>query len=258
MTMKEKIRNGEKTVGMHVNLNDVAVGKIVGLAGYDFIWIDMEHSYLTLENLLADIYAIKAGGTDVIVRVPQHDLTYTKKVIEMGVDGIIFPMVRSAAEAKELVDMTLYPPLGTRGFGPMNAIDFGYRDVDGYIAAQLDNLCRFIQIEHIDAVNCLDELLKIETIDGFIIGPKDLSGSIGELNHDRGPHTEALIKKVVEKVKTAGKYVGVSYGIYDDATITYFHNMGIDMISAGTDYTYIQQLAVETRKNLERLHKNRT
>jgi hypothetical protein len=87
--LKGKIKNKEKTIGMHINLNDVAISRIAGLAAYDFIWIDLEHSYLTLENLMSHILAIQATGTAVIVRVPQDDLTYTKKVIEMGVDGII-------------------------------------------------------------------------------------------------------------------------------------------------------------------------
>ncbi len=75
---------------MHINCNDVAVARIAGLAGYDFVWIDLEHSNMSLEILLADIIALKSGGTDVIVRVPQNDLTVTKKVMEMGVDGIYF------------------------------------------------------------------------------------------------------------------------------------------------------------------------
>ena len=160
--LKEKILQRKKMIGMHINLNDIAIARIAGLAGYDYIWLDLEHSYLSLENLMSYIFAIKETGTAVIVRVPQDDLTYTKKVIEMGVDGIIFPMVKTAEQAKKLIESTLYPPYGTRGFGPMNAVGFGFDDVKTYVNNTKDNLCRFIQIEHKDAIDNLEEIIKNE------------------------------------------------------------------------------------------------
>ena len=114
--LKQKIQNHEKLIGMYLHLNDVAIAKIAAISGYDYVWVDLEHSCLSLENLLASVMILRAHGTAVIVRVPQNDLTYTKKVLEMGVDGIIFPMVHSAEEAGERIASTLYPPYGTRGF----------------------------------------------------------------------------------------------------------------------------------------------
>ena len=141
--LREKIKNKEKIIGMHININDIAVAKIAGLAGYDYVWVDLEHSYLSLENLMAHIIAIKATGTAVIVRVPQDDFTFTKKVLEMGPDGIIFPMVKTAEQAKKLIDYTVYPPYGNRGFGPMNVVDFGFKNTLEYVQNK-DNICRFI------------------------------------------------------------------------------------------------------------------
>ncbi len=105
--LKEKLQNHQKTIGTHINLNDIAVGRIAGLAGYDFVWVDMEHSYLSYESLMNLIVAVKAGGSNVIVRAPQDDLTATKKILEMGPDGIIFPMIRTAEEADRLISYTL-------------------------------------------------------------------------------------------------------------------------------------------------------
>jgi 2-dehydro-3-deoxyglucarate aldolase/4-hydroxy-2-oxoheptanedioate aldolase len=205
--MKEKIRSHKKMVGAHINLNDVAISKIAGKAGYDFIWIDLEHSYISLDSLMAHIIAIKSSGTSVIVRVPQDDLTYTKKVLEMGVDGIIFPMVRTVEEANRLIASTLYPPYGTRGFGPMNAINFGFDNVRDYVKNTKDNLCRFIQIEHIDTVENLEEIIKNDFIDGYIFGPNDLSGSINELLDVFGQNTTSLIEKSISILKKANKYI---------------------------------------------------
>jgi len=253
--LKEKIRSHEKTIGMHFNLNDIAVARIAGLAGYDFIWIDLEHSNLSLENLMGHILAIQACGTAVIERVPKDDLTYTKKVIEMGVDGIIFPMIRTPEEANEQIANTLYPPYGTRGFGPMNAVGYGFEDVNAYVAATCENICRFIQIEHIDAVNNLEEIMKNPYIDGYIFGPNDLSGSINELGQVFAPNTTALIHKSIAMMKKAGKYIGLSTGDITDKTLTHWHDMGVDMLSAGADFGFLQEAALKNRINLERIHK---
>lgn len=256
MTLKEKIKNKEKTIGMHINLNDVATARIAGFSGYDFVWIDLEHSNLSLENLLGHIIAVKAGGAAVIVRVPQNELTFTKKVLEMGVDGIVFPMVKSPEQANEQIASTLYPPYGTRGFGPQNAVRYGLDNVQEYVGATCDNLCRFIQIEHKDAVDKLDEIIKNEYIDGYIFGPNDLSGSIGELGNVFGKNTTALIKKTVDTLKAAGKYIGLSTGDTSEATLRHWHDMGIDMLSAGADFDFLQQCALKNRINLEHIHKD--
>ena len=102
--LKQKILNGEKIIGTHINFSDPSVGRIAGLAGFDYIWIDTEHNYISFESLLSQIITVRSTGTDVIVRVPQDDLTATKKVLEMGPDGIVFPMVRSAEEARAAIE----------------------------------------------------------------------------------------------------------------------------------------------------------
>lgn len=251
-TLKQKIKNKERIIGTHINLNDVAVSRIVGLAGYDFVWIDLEHSYMALEQLMAHLMIIKGTGTAVIVRVPQDDLTYTKKVVEMGVDGIIFPMIRSAKQAKTLIDATLYPPVGNRGFGPMNAVGFGFDDVIAYVDNTVDNLCRFIQIEHIDAVGCLDELVQNEYIDGYIFGPNDLSGSIGQLCRVFEDDTLALIEKSISILRAADKFIGLSTGDTNPAVFRRWWDMGIDMLSAAADFGMLQQGNADNRRNLER------
>lgn len=250
--LKEKITNRKKTIGMHINLNDIAIARIAGLAGYDFIWIDLEHSYLTLENLMAYIFAIKETGTAVIVRVPQDDLTYTKKVIEMGVDGIIFPMVKTAEQVNKLVESTLYPPFGTRGFGPMNAVGFGFDNVKNYVKNTKDNLCRFIQIEHKEAVDNLEEIMKNEFIDGYIFGPNDLSGSIDELCDVFEKNTTGLIKKSISILKNSGKYIGLSTGDTTSEIFEHWSDMGVDMLSAGADFGFLQHYALANRIRLER------
>lgn len=86
--LKEKLKAKKKTIGMYIQLTDISIARIAGLAGYDFVWIDNEHSSMTGETLLSHIMALKSTGTPVVVRIPQNDLTAAKHVLEMGVDGI--------------------------------------------------------------------------------------------------------------------------------------------------------------------------
>ena len=253
--LRKKIENKEKMIGTHTYLIDVAAAKIVGMAGYDYIFIDLEHTYKPLESVLSDIIIMKAMGTSVIVRVPQDDLSVTKQVLEMGVDGIIFPMIKTAQQANEMIKSTLYPPYGTRGFGPMNAVDYGYMDAQEYVDTTKTNVCRFIMLEHIDAVKNLEEIMENEYIDGYIFGTNDLSGSINELGNIYGEGNIGLVKEAITKLKSKGKYIGLSTGEMSYEKLKYWSDFGIDMISAGADYMFLRESAVQTRKNLEEAHK---
>ena len=257
MTLREKIESGKKMIGMHICLNDVAVARVAALAGYDYIWIDLEHSNLSLENLLSFILVVQATGTAAIVRVPMDDLTYTKKVLEMGPDGIIFPMVRTAEEVNKLIDFTLYPPYGSRGFGPQAAVGYGYFDTPAYVKNTEKNVCRFIQIEHKEAVENLEEIIKNPYIDGYIFGPNDLSGSLGMLGDPFREEPLALIKHTISVLRENGKYIGTSIGETSPEAISYWHELGVDMISAGSDFRFLQMLTETTFQTLKNEHREK-
>lgn len=258
MTLKEKIKRGEKIIGTHVNLTDIASAKIAGRSGYDFIWIDMEHSYLSFENLLGHIIAVKSGGTPVIVRAPQDELTFTKKILEMGVDGIIFPMVKTKEQADRLIESTLYAPHGNRGFGPINAIDFGIKSAKEYVDNSLDGICRFVQIEHIDTVNNLDEIMKNEFIDGYIFGPQDLAGSINRQCDITCKENVELIKNTTDKLHANDKFIGLSMGgVNNTELMKFWHDIGVDMLSVAADYEFLVDGMRTNREHLEKIHKGK-
>lgn len=254
MTLKEKIKNGKKTIGSHIMLADIAIGTIAGRVGFDFVWVDVEHTYMSFEQVLAHIVSVKAVGTPVIVRVPQDDLTFTKKILEMGPDGIIFPMVSSAEEANKLISYTLYPPYGKRGFGPMNANGYGHTDAWEYVENSKDDICRFIQIESKTAVEELEKIMKNPFIDGYIFGPNDLSGSINEIGNVFGENNLRLMHNAIEKLRKQGKYIGLSTGDISVDTLTRWHDMGIDMLSAGADFGYLVDAYKTAYQNLKKTH----
>ncbi len=257
-TLKEKIKAGQKICGTHVQLGDPEICAIYGQMGYDYIWLDMEHSCISYREALNAMNAARMNGTPVIVRVPQDDLTVTKKIMEMGPEGIIFPMVHTAEEANRLIGYTLYPPYGNRGCGPMRAINYGGDSLEEYVnRTHLDKTCRFIQIESRTAIENLEEIVKNPYIDGFVFGPCDLSNTLGDNLNVKGDINRAWMEKAIRILKENGKYIGISYGDTGTETIGYWHDMGIDMISVGSDFGYLYECGMKALQNLKAAHTTR-
>ena len=156
-TLREKLKK-QKIAGTLVCLSDPCLCEIMGNIGYDCVWIDLEHTYISYKDVLCHLNAARSAEISSVVRLPQNDLTATKKILEMGPDGVIFPMVRSLEEFNSLVQMTLYPPLGTRGFGPMRAIGYDADRAKEYVYRDNFDMCRLVQIEHVSMIDELEEI----------------------------------------------------------------------------------------------------
>lgn len=246
--LKDRLQMGENLIGTHISMTDSIASEILGRLGYDFVWIDTEHSEISYTDLRNHITAVNAGGTPAIVRVSMNDYNHIKRVMEMGPDGIIFPMINTAEEARCAMEFCMYPPEGRRGFGPLRAVGYGIEDMDKYIECANKKTCRFIQIETLTAVNNLSEIVKNPYIDGYFFGPCDLSGSLGELNRVFGESTQREIRRAIDILKSAGKPIGVSTGSTDRKVTEFWHDLGINIISSGTDYDYIVRGASENLK----------
>ena len=247
--LKERILKKEKLCGTLVSLTDPCLCELLCHAGFDYIWIDMEHTCISFKDALCHLNAAKSAGTPAIVRVPQDDLTFTKKIVDMGPDGIIFPMVKSFEQAKSLIDMTLFPPLGSRGFGPLRALKYGAVDANEYTEKESLDLCRFIQIEHINCIDELEMIMEIPYIDGYIFGPNDLSGSIGEIGRVFDDNTMELIGKAIKLLRSKGKYIGLAGG-HSKAVLEKWSELDIDMLTAGSDWTMLFDRAVSLRGDM--------
>ena len=255
MTLKEKVAKALPICGTHVNMADPMVTDVFASLGYDFLWVDMEHTALTTEEIYHHFLAAKAGGTACIVRVPVDDLTNTKRVLEMGVDGIVFPMVKDSEHAKSLLANTLYPPYGTRGCGPKGAVRYGIESEPEYYGEGHLRMCRFVQIELKSAALDAENIAKIPYLDGCILGMHDLSGSIGRLGDVFCEENLALARRAIDAFRKEGKNVGVSTYATDPETLKRYHDMGINMISTGSDYVYLVQKGQETLARIRDIQK---
>ncbi len=226
---------------------------MVGSLGYDYIWIDTEHEAMDYETVLMQIIACKSGGSSSVVRIPYNESYLAKRILEMGPDGIIFPMINSATEAKDAMDACLYPPMGKRGFGPRRACKYGAEDLFDYIRHSSDRICRFIQLEHINAVYDLDNILQVPGIDGIIVGPCDLSGSIGHLNEIFHPDVLNLIDLCISKCQTANMPIGVAVGANSEKDVRFWFDRGFQFISAGSDISAIVSTAKAQKEMMKKV-----
>lgn len=245
------LNSGRRLLGTHVNLVDYRTCEMLGAIGFDYLWIDMEHISTDFHDMERHLIAAKAAGTPCLVRVTWNDIPNIKRVLEAGPDAIVVPMVNSVEEARRAIDTCIYPPEGHRGFGPCRAIRYGIDDARDYIRHDSKELCRFVQVETRAAVDCMEEVARIPYLDGFIIGPMDLSGSVGELGQSpNAVETNRLIGTAIQKAHACGKPIGLSTGADNAEELAHWMSMGVDFLSASTDMWSIIKGA---RELLERM-----
>jgi len=198
--IKKALKEGKVTIGSWITIGHPIVAEIMAQAGFDWLTIDMEHSAITIEKTQELIQIIQLSGVAPLVRVSENNPTIIKRVLDAGAYGVIVPMVNSAKDAEKAVKAVKYPPVGSRGVGLARAQGYGF-DFDEYAATINEESIVIVQIEHIDAVNSLDSILSVKGVDGCIIGPYDLSGSLGVPGNFQHPQVLAALKSVEETCK---------------------------------------------------------
>ena len=247
--LRKKIAEGKLLVGCNSMLSDPSISELYGLCGCDYVWIDMEHAPLDYAATQQHIIAAQAGGASAFVRVPWVDLVWTKRIIDMGPNAIIFPMIRTAEDAKNAIAYCLYPPEGVRGWNPVRASKYGTLDVEWYRDNIKNNMWRIILIEHIDAVNNIDAILDVEGIDAIILGPSDLSGSMGCLLDIYSDEVQNKLTYVAKKAREKGILVGADIRAGTSAEkMKVWIDKGISFISVGQD---VHLLSDGVKANME-------
>jgi 2-keto-3-deoxy-L-rhamnonate aldolase RhmA len=206
--MKGKEKFKKTMLGTLLSMSAPQVAEIIAMSGFDWVFIDMEHSALSLESVQNAIQ-IMEGKILTIVRVPANDEVWIKRVLDTGCDGIIVPMVNSADEARKVVQASKYPLEGRRSVGLARAHKYG-ASFKSYVDNANSDLVIMIQCEHKDAVANFDDILKVSGIDSVFIGPYDLSASMGLTGQVSHPD----VLKAIEGVKEKCRKTGMPYGKY--------------------------------------------
>ncbi len=236
-TMREKLRAGEIVLGAGITTTDPTVTEAIA-GSVDFVWIDLEHNAMTTESMLGHLMAARAGGVAAIVRIPNNDVAWIKRVLDSGAEGIILPRAYSAKEVADFVSACRYPPLGTRGFGPRRPMQYGRMEQQAYLAQANRDVFVTAQVETVELVKEIDEVLRIEGLDSLVMGPQDLSGSMGRLGQTTHPEVLDAIRTMAKKAKAAGKFLGSGLGA-NPAFAKTLIECGVQWMQAGNDFEYM-------------------
>jgi len=250
MSLKQKLKNNELTLGSWIMMGNVMSVEVMALAGFDWLVVDIEHTAIDLESTLNLILTIQANGMKALVRVSKNEEVVIKRVLDMGADGIIVPMVCSKDDALQAVDYAKYPPVGKRGVGLNRAQKYGTK-FEEYKKWVDEELVIIAQIEHIEAVENIDEILQVPGIDGTIIGPYDLSGSMGYPGEFDRDDVKEAVEKVLERCKVHNIPSGFHVVDTDPAKLQLKIDQGCTFLAYGIDYFFMRDAAMSGMSKLK-------
>jgi 4-hydroxy-2-oxoheptanedioate aldolase len=217
--VKTRLKNGQPVLGVLSNSADPTVAELCGFSGLDFYMIDGEHSPVTTAQVQDIVRACEVSGITPLARVRSNDAKLILQYLDAGVMGIMMPGVKTALEAQALVQAVKYPPLGTRGFGFVRACEYlqGTMNQGEYVEFSNEQTLVLPQIEDTQAIENLDELMAVEGVDGFVIGPRDLAMSMGYYDGSSHDDVKRTIAGVVDRIRKAGLIVGTTAATGDQA-----------------------------------------
>ena len=221
--------------GTHCSYKDIGMFEMCGSLGYDYVWIDAEHGSLGLDGICNGIVGANAGGAAALIRVAGFTQQDVKPILDMGPQAIVFPMVNTPEEAETAVKLCQYPPKGNRGFNPLRSMRYNQQPLDEYLREADDKILRMIQCEHIDSVRRLPEILEVPDISCVIIGPMDLSASVGKLGKLGDPELIGLYTKIAAACKERHVPFGTSIP-YVPELMRFWIDLGAAFLSVSNMY----------------------
>lgn len=206
---KAALQRGETQIGLWLSSTSAYMAEIAATSGYDWLLIDGEHAPNTVQDLYHQLQAIAPYASQPVIRPVDDNRSLIKQVLDIGTRTLLIPMVESAAQAREIVSATRYPPLGVRGVGASVARAARWGRVENYMAQANEELCVLIQVETKTALDNLTAILDVDGIDGVFIGPADLSASLGYPDNAGHPEVQRIIEQSIGRIRRAGKAAGI-------------------------------------------------
>ena len=231
--IRQRVLNGEVLFGLINNLGSSLTVEMTGAAGYDWMWIDGEHGMGGFTDLVHQLQAAAATPASPVVRVVWNDFPLIKRVLDMGAAGVIVPWINRAEDAAQVVRAMRYPPEGIRGVARLlrsNAFGFEF---DEYFARANRDLLTAVQVETAESVTHAEAIAAVAGVDALIIGPTDLSTSMGIFGQFKNPLLWQAFERVAAACKAHGKAAGILLPALED--VDRLLEMGFTFIATGAD-----------------------
>lgn len=236
--LRKKMRAGELVIGSWLQFGFPQLAEMMARAGFDYLVIDMEHGAMGVAGMLNLIQVTQLAGAAPIVRVPANEPHFIKTALDAGAEGIIVPDVRSPEEARKAAAAMFYPPRGTRGVGLSRAQGFGM-EFDRYRDELEPELVLIVQLEHHRAVASAHDILAVDGVAGFLIGPYDLSGSVGKPGQFDDPEVKAQLDAVEAVIAKSAKPGGYHVVQSDHAAFRRRVDAGCRLMAYGTEMVFL-------------------
>ncbi len=237
---KEKLREGRTVCGGWVMTGNPSVVEIMAGEGFDFLGVDMEHTPINVHRFYQVALAAKGTGCDVIARLPSCDPVLAKQVLDMGAAGIIVPSVNTAAEAARSVAMAKFPPAGIRGASLCRAAGFGSR-FNEYFQNHNADVLVVVMLEHIEAVKNADAILATPGVDAVLIGPYDLSASMGLAGQLQHPDVLAAQQTILNACRRHNVAPGIHVVPVDADEVKRRVGQGFRFVVCGIDTLFVRE-----------------
>lgn len=235
------MENKKLLLGSWITIGHPSIAEVMASAGFDWLCIDLEHSVTDYYEAQQLIMAVQSKGIKAYVRVGENNTRIIKRILDAGADGIIVPSVNSAEEARKAVSSVKYPPMGTRGVGLARAQGYGF-DFENYRDSKTKEIKLIVQIEHIKAIEVLDDILQVDGVDGTFIGPYDLSGSLGKPGQWDEPEVVRALEIYEETTKKYDKLIGFHVVPPDYNLVLEKQNKGYNFIAFSFDVFFMGQM----------------
>ncbi|RKG55325.1 4-hydroxy-2-oxoheptanedioate aldolase [Acinetobacter cumulans] len=235
---KRKLKT-QQQIGLWVGLADAYGTEIAANAGYDWLLIDGEHAPSDLRTTLSQLQSIAAYPSQAVVRPPIGSVQLIKQLLDIGAQTLLIPMVESVEQAELMVKAVRYPPEGVRGVGAALARATRWNSIPDYYATAHENICLLIQIESVEGLANLDDILKVEGIDGIFIGAVDLSATMGYEGNPNHPEVQKAVIDAIQRIRASGKAAGI-LSTQHEATEQYLA-LGTEFVAVGVDTSVLMQ-----------------
>ncbi|UBV45033.1 4-hydroxy-2-oxoheptanedioate aldolase (plasmid) [Deinococcus taeanensis] len=229
---KAALARREAQIGLWLALGDPYSAEIVAGAGLHWLLIDGEHAPNDVRSTLSILQALAAYPVTPVVRPPIGHTHLIKQYLDLGVQTLLIPMVETAAQARDLVAATHYPPRGVRGVGSAIARASRWNAAADYVHHADEQVCLLVQVESAAGLAALDDILTVDGVDGVFIGPADLSASLGHRGNPGHPEVQGAILNAVTRITAAGRAAGI---LCTEAQADLYLQAGCTFVAVGVD-----------------------